>query len=141
MSLMNRKRKVIVFLGDGMADEPLAALGGKTPLQAARIPAMDSIARQGRSGSLLTLPEGFPTSSDVANMSVLGCDLATECCGRGPLEAASQGIALGPHDICFRMNLVTVDTAGILRDFSGGHCAQSDAESAVALLNAAPWER
>ena len=134
---MNRKRKVIVFLGDGMADVPLAALGGKTPLQAARIPAMDSIARQGRSGSLLTLPEGFPTSSDVANMSVLGCDLATECCGRGPLEAASQGIALGPHDICFRMNLVTVDTAGILRDFSGGHCAQSDAESAVALLNAA----
>ncbi len=133
---MKKSRKVILFLGDGMADEPIAALGGKTPLQAARTPAMDSIACNGRSGTLLTLPEGFPTSSDVANMSVLGCDLATECCGRGPLEAASQGIPLGPHDVCFRMNLVTVDAAGVLRDFSGGHIAQADAVSAVAALNA-----
>ena len=127
--------KTILFLGDGMADEPVAELGGRTPLQAAHTPHMDAIARLGRSGSMQTLPAGFPTSSDVANMSVLGCDLATEMCGRGPLEAASQGIKLGPDDIAFRMNLVTVDGKGILRDFSGGHIAQADAEEAVRLLN------
>jgi len=137
MNVTKRTRSVILFLGDGMADEPIAALGGKTPLQAAQTPVMDAIARAGRSGTLLTLPEGFPTSSDVANMSVLGCDLAAECCGRGPLEAASQGIPLGPHDLCFRMNLVTVDAAGVLRDFSGGHPSQAEAASSVALLNAA----
>jgi len=132
---MKHSPKVILFLGDGMADEPVAALGGRTPLQAARTPAMDGIARAGRSGTFLTLPEGFPTSSDVANMSVLGCDLATELCGRGPLEAASRGIALGAHDVCFRMNLVTVDDAGVLRDYSGGQIAPADAAAAVALLN------
>ncbi len=129
--------KTILFLGDGMADEPLAELGGRTPLQAARTPAMDRIAREGRSGTLLTLPEGFPTSSDVANMSVLGCDLATELCGRGPLEAASRNIPLGPDDVCFRINLVTVDASGVLRDFSGGHIAQDKADAAIAKLNAA----
>jgi 2,3-bisphosphoglycerate-independent phosphoglycerate mutase len=128
-------RKTILFLGDGMADEPLAELGGRTPLQAAVKPAMDRIAREGRSGTLLTLPEGYPTSSDVANMSVLGCDLARELCGRGPLEAASQGIALGPRDVCFRVNLVSVDADGILRDFSGGHIDQAAAAATIALLN------
>ena len=127
--------KTILFLGDGMADEPLAELNGRTPLQAADTPNMDTLARQGRSGTLLTLPAGFPTSSDVANMSVLGCDLSVELCGRGPLEAASQGIKLGENDIAFRMNLVTVDADDILRDFSGGHIAQSDAVEAIRLLN------
>ncbi|MDD4017319.1 MAG: cofactor-independent phosphoglycerate mutase [Kiritimatiellae bacterium] len=127
--------KTVLFLGDGMADEPVAELQGRTPLQAADTPNMDAIACEGCSGTMLTLPPGFPTSSDVANMSVLGCDLATELCGRGPLEAASQGIALGPDDIAFRMNLVTVDKDGILRDFSGGHIAQADAVEAVRLLN------
>ena len=134
---MSSKRKAIVFLGDGMADEPQAVLGGRTPLQAARKPAMDRIAREGRSGTLLTLPAGFPTSSDVANMSVLGCDLGTELCGRGPLEAASQEIQLGPHDIAFRMNLVTVDAQGVLRDYSGGQVSRADARAAIDRLNAA----
>jgi 2,3-bisphosphoglycerate-independent phosphoglycerate mutase len=127
--------KTVLFLGDGMADEPIGELQGRTPLQAADTPNMDAIARSGRSGSMLTLPAGYPTSSDVANMSVLGCDLATEMCGRGPLEAASQGIQLGANDIAFRMNLVTVDAEGVLRDFSGGHIAQSDAVEAIRLLN------
>ena len=131
------RSKVMLFLGDGMADEPVAALGGKTPLQAAHTPNLDRIAREGRCGTLLTLPAGFPTSSDVANMSVLGCDLAREICGRGPLEAASQGIRLQPDDLCFRMNLVTVDAQGVLRDFSGGHIAQKDAAESVARLNEA----
>nr|HQH11849.1 phosphoglycerate mutase [Candidatus Sumerlaeota bacterium] len=88
--------KYIIFLGDGMADEPIESLGGKTPLQAALKPNMDKIAREGLSGSFLTLPDGFPTSSDVANLSVLGYDLATCYTGRGPLEAGAQGIDLAP---------------------------------------------
>ncbi len=117
-----------------MADEAVAELGGKTPLQAARTPAMDAIARAGASGTLLTLPAPFPTSSDVANMSVLGCDLTKEYCGRGALEAAGRGIRLGPGDIAFRLNLTSVAN-GILTDFSGGHVAQKDAEALIATLN------
>ena len=125
----------IIFLGDGMADEPIESLGGRTPLQAAETPAMDAIARDGAGGTLLTLPEGFPTSSDVANMSVLGCDLATEYCGRGPLEALGRGIPLQRGAIVFRMNLTSV-ADGVLKDFSGGHPAQADADALIAALNA-----
>ncbi|MFO7937929.1 MAG: cofactor-independent phosphoglycerate mutase [Kiritimatiellia bacterium] len=127
--------RTILFLGDGMADEPLKELDGKTPLQAACTPNMDYIAENGCSGTFLTLPEEFPTSSDVANMSVLGGDLATELCGRGPLEAASQNIRLADNQIAFRLNLTTVDKNGILRDFSGGHIPQADAQEAIELLN------
>jgi 2,3-bisphosphoglycerate-independent phosphoglycerate mutase len=127
--------KTIVFLGDGMADEPIAELGGKTPLEVASTPWMDKIARDGRSGTFLTLPDGFPTSSDVANMSVLGGDLATELCGRGPLEAASMGIRLGPNDVAFRMNLVTVNEDGTLKDFSAGHIDEMSQREAIKLLN------
>ena len=84
--------KTVLFLGDGMADEPIAELGGRTPLEAANTPWMDKIAKNGRSGTFLTLPDGFPTSSDVANMSVMGGDLATELCGRGPLEADRKSV-------------------------------------------------
>jgi 2,3-bisphosphoglycerate-independent phosphoglycerate mutase len=129
-----RNSKTIIFLGDGMADEPIASLGVKTPLQAANTPAMDSIACAGQSGTLLTLPEGYPTSSDVANMSVLGCDIPSEFSGRGPLEAAGRGIPLSPGDIAFRLNLTTV-TGGILTDFAGGHIAQSDAEILIQALD------
>ncbi|MEI8122101.1 MAG: cofactor-independent phosphoglycerate mutase [bacterium] len=127
-------RRTIIFLGDGMADEPVAELGGKTPLQVARTPGMDRIAREGRSGTLLTLPTGFPTSSEVANMSVLGCDLSTEYCGRGALEAAGRGVKLGPDDVAFRVNLTTVD-GGRLRDFSGGHVTPEDSAALIKALN------
>jgi len=128
------KRSTVIFLGDGMADEPVAELGGRTPLQAASTPAMDSIAQDGCSGTLLTLPDGFPTSSEVANMSVLGCDLETEYSGRGPIEAAGQAIPLSENDIAFRVNLVS-HTDGILTDFSGGHLQQQSAEELIDLLN------
>ncbi len=128
------RRKTIIFLGDGMADEPMEELGGKTPLQVARTPGMDRIAREGRSGTLLTLPEGFPTSSEVANMSVMGCDLPTEYCGRGALEAAGRGVPLGPDDIAFRINLTTIDS-GILRDFSGGRVSNANATLLIQALN------
>ena len=127
--------KTVLFLGDGMADEPIESLGGKTPLEAASTPWMDKIAREGRCGTFLTLPEGFPTSSDVANMSVMGGDLATELCGRGPLEAASMGLKLGPDDVAFRMNLVSVGDDGTLKDFSAGHIGEMAQKEAIALLN------
>ena len=129
--------KTVLFLGDGMADEPLPALGDKTPLEAAATPWMDRIAKMGRSGTFLTLPDGFPTSSDVANMSVMGGDLATELCGRGPLEAASMGLKLGPDDVAFRMNLVTVNDDGTLKDFSAGHIGEREQKEAIARLNEA----
>lgn len=128
------KRKTIIFLGDGMADEPIPQLGGKTPIQYALTPGMDRIAREGRSGTLFTLPEGYPTSSEVANMSVLGCDLASEYCGRGPLEAAGRGVPLAPTDTAFRVNLVTTND-GVLKDFSGGHVRPEDAAALIESLN------
>lgn len=125
--------KYIIFLGDGMADEPIGELNGKTPLQTAEIPNMDRIAREGRSGTFLTLPEEFPTSSDVANLSVLGYDLKTCYTGRGPLEAGAQGIDLAPNQIAFRCNLITVKN-GILEDYSGGHISNEDAKDLMLAL-------
>jgi 2,3-bisphosphoglycerate-independent phosphoglycerate mutase len=129
-----KPHKTVILLGDGMSDEPIEALGNRTPIQAAHTPGMDAIARDGRSGTLFTLPDAFPTSSDVANMSVLGCDLETEYCGRGALEAASQGVPLKPTDLAFRINLVSVEN-GCLTDFSGGHLPQDDAVVLIDALN------
>ena len=129
------KGKAIVFLADGMADEPVEALGGKTPLEAVDTPYMESIARNGASGTFLTLPEGFPTSSDAANMSVLGYELASFYPGRGPIEATSRGIQLGPDDVAWRCNLVTVEN-GILRDYSAGHISKERAKAFMDALAA-----
>lgn len=134
---MSTKIKTMIFLGDGMADEPLSELNGKTPLQAAATPGMDQIARLGRSGTLLTLPQPFPTSSDVANMSVLGCDLESEYCGRAVLEAAGQGLELKEDDLALRCNLISVSNDGRMEDFSGGHPDQEVAVEMIAALNAA----
>ena len=130
-----RNVKAIVFLADGMADEALEDLCGLTPLEAASTPAMDSIAMKGASGSFLTLPEGFPTSSDAANMSVLGYDLSRFYPGRGPIEAVSQGIELADDDIAWRCNLVTV-IDGILKDYSAGHIPEADAAELMKALKA-----
>jgi len=121
------RQKAVILLPDGMADEPLAELNGKTPLEYAATPGMDAIAARGASGTFLTLPEGLPTSSDVANMSVLGFRPELNYPGRGPIECVGQGIALGPDDVAFRCNLVYVSDDGILRDYSAGHIAPEDA--------------
>lgn len=113
--------KAVIFLADGMADEPIPELGGKTPLEAVDTPAMDAIARRGASGTFLSLPERFPTSSDAANMSVLGYNLDRFYPGRGPIEAVSQNIRLHDDDIAWRCNLVSVSPEGILLDYSAGH--------------------
>ncbi|MDR0931688.1 MAG: cofactor-independent phosphoglycerate mutase [Victivallales bacterium] len=129
-------QKAVIFLADGMADEPLEELGGKTPLEAVETPAMDSIARRGKSGTFLTLPEGLPTSSDVANMSVLGLYPEKNYPGRGPIEAVSQGIVLADDDIAFRCNLVYVSDDGVLRDYSAGHIDNETAAKLIAELQA-----
>jgi 2,3-bisphosphoglycerate-independent phosphoglycerate mutase len=87
-------------------------------------------------GSFLSLPEPFPTSSDVANLSVLGHDLATGYCGRGPLEAASQGILLGTNQLAFRCSLVNVSDEGIVQDYSAGQISTPEAVELLEALNA-----
>lgn len=113
--------KSVIFLADGMADEPLEELGGKTPLEYANTPNMDWIASHGASGTFLTLPENLPTSSDVANMSVLGFMPEDNYPGRGPIEAISQKIELKADDVAWRCNIVTVGEDGIMLDYSAGH--------------------
>ncbi len=113
-----------------MADEPLAELGGKTPLEYAEIPNMDRIARDGRCGMLRTVPDGFEPGSDIANLSILGYDPRTTYTGRGPLEAVSMGVTLHDGDFAYRCNLVTVRD-GVMEDFNAGHI--SNAEGAELL--------
>jgi 2,3-bisphosphoglycerate-independent phosphoglycerate mutase len=131
--------KYIILLGDGMADRPHADLGGKTCLQAAKKPNMDLLASRGQVGMVRTVPEGFPPGSDVANLTVMGYDPRKYYSGRSPLEAASIGIKLGPDDVAFRCNLVTLRLSGvksavsgkgrraIMEDFSAGHITTQEA--------------
>jgi 2,3-bisphosphoglycerate-independent phosphoglycerate mutase len=126
--------KYLVFLADGMADEPLSELNGKTPLEVANTSSLDSLAKNGAQGTLLTIPEPFPSSSDAANLSVLGYDLARNYCGRGPIEAARQDIELKEDEIAFRCNLITI-IDGILEDYSAGQIDQKSAEDLIRLLN------
>ena len=127
-------RKYLVVLGDGMADEPLEELGGLTPLEYARTPHFDRIAREGACGMLRTIPPGFEAGSDIANLSILGYDPAKYYTGRGPLEAASIGIDLGPGDYAYRCNLVTVRD-GLMEDFTAGHISSAEGTRLIAALN------
>src|SRR5512136_2288016 len=102
--------KYIILVGDGMGDYPLAELGGKTPLEAARTPHLDRLVHKGRLGMVRTIPETMEPGSDVANMSLLGYDPRRYHTGRGPLEAASMGIHLAGNEVAFRCNLVNLET-------------------------------
>lgn len=126
--------KYLLILGDGMADEPIAELGGKTPLEAARTPHMDRIARDGCCGLLCTVPEGCEAGSDIANLSILGYDPKRCYTGRGPLEAASMGISLDASDMAYRCNLSTV-TDGVMADFSAGHISSAEGAALLADLD------
>ncbi|HSB32923.1 MAG TPA: cofactor-independent phosphoglycerate mutase, partial [Nitrospirota bacterium] len=129
--------KYIILLGDGMADRPHAELGGKTCLQAARTPNLDQLASLGQVGMVQTVPPGFPPGSDVANLTVMGYDPRKYYSGRSPLEAASIGVKLGPDDVAFRCNLVTLRITGgksagmhrkaVMEDFSAGHISTQEA--------------
>ncbi|MDF9408956.1 MAG: 2,3-bisphosphoglycerate-independent phosphoglycerate mutase [Pelotomaculum sp. PtaB.Bin013] len=108
--------KYVILLGDGMADEPVGELAGKTPLQAAATPNMDYLAANGVIGTVRTVPEGLPPGSDVANLSVMGYDPCKYYTGRSPLEAVSMGVDLGENDVAFRCNLVTLSDNGIYEE-------------------------
>ena len=125
--------KYIVILGDGMADEPLMQLGGKTPLDYAKTPNMDRMAQNGACGMLRTIPDGFEAGSDIANMSILGYAPSLYYTGRGPLEALSMGIDLDEQDVAYRCNLVTVEN-GIMADFSAGHISSPEGAELFASL-------
>ncbi|WP_214019919.1 cofactor-independent phosphoglycerate mutase [Methanoculleus sp.] len=128
--------KYVIILGDGMADEPLAELGGRTPLEYAEIPNMDRIAREGRCGMLRTVPDGFEPGSDVANLSILGYDPRNSYTGRGPLEAASMGIDLGDAEMAYRCNLVAIRN-GVMEDFNAGHISSAEGAELLRDLDAA----
>lgn len=118
--------KYAIIIPDGCADEPQAALGGKTPLQAARTPEMDAIAATGVVGRANNVPASLPAGSDVANLSLLGYDPLKNFTGRAPLEAAGQGLELGPNDWAIRCNMVTVERQ-TMRDFTAGHISTGQA--------------
>jgi 2,3-bisphosphoglycerate-independent phosphoglycerate mutase len=127
--------KHIVIIGDGMADYPVARLGGKTPLMAARKPAIDAIARRGRCGRLVTVEADMPPGSEVANLTVLGYDPKTCYQGRGVLEAASLGIAIKPTDVAMRCNVICV-VDGKIKNHSAGHISSEEAHELVKELQA-----
>lgn len=131
--------KYIVILCDGMADEPLDMLGGKTPVEAARTENMDRLAKDAEIGMVRTVPEGMAPGSDTANLSVIGYDPEKYYSGRSPLEALSIGAKMGDEDVSFRCNLVTLSEDEenyedrVILDHSSGEIST---EEAAELLNA-----
>ena len=118
--------KYAIIIPDGCADEPQASLGGKTPLEAARLPAHGRWPRPAWWAAASTCPTSLPAGSDVANLSLLGYNPLEHFTGRAPLEAAAQGIDLGPADWAVRCNLVTIEDQ-MMRDFTAGHISTAEA--------------
>ncbi len=125
--------KYAIIIPDGCADEAQEALDGKTPLQAARTPAMDAIVQAGRVGLARHVPENLPPGSDVANLSLLGYDPLEYYTGRAPLEAAAGGIELGEDDWAVRCNLVTIEDQ-MMKSFTAGHVSSDEAKELLASL-------
>ena len=125
--------KYIIILGDGMADEPIAALGDRTPLQAADTPAMDWIAGAGRTGQLYTVPPGYEPGSEVAHLSLLGYDLQKVFEGRGSLEAASMGVPVEEEEMALRCNLICI-SGDVIKNHSAGHISDAEAHELIDYL-------
>ena len=136
--------KYILIIGDGMADEPVQKLGGKTPLQYALIPAMDALASAGEIGTVLTIPEGMQAGSDTAILSIFGCDPRECFSGRAPLEAAATGIRLEPGDIAYRCNMVAFEDGDMpfedkkILSHSAGSIEGDESDALVAELFETP---
>ena len=126
--------KYIILLGDGMADEPIESLCNQTPLQFARTPNMDRLAKKGNTGLLATVPEGMHPGSEVANLSVLGYDPRLVLEGRGSLEAASMGVDILPGELGMRCNLICIEN-GKIKNHSAGHISNEEAEVLIHFLN------
>ncbi|MBM3290077.1 MAG: cofactor-independent phosphoglycerate mutase [Candidatus Hydrogenedentes bacterium] len=128
--------KYIVLLGDGMADFAIPELGGRTPIEAAKTPAMDEIARRGICALFNPIPDDLPPGSDIGNLSLFGYDPHQTFTGRAPLEAARQGILLRDDQVAFRCNLVTIEN-GTMRSFTSGHISTPEAAQIIPSLNEA----
>ena len=130
----------MVLVPDGCADEPLPELGGRTPLEAARMPHLAALAARSEVGLAEVIPPGLPPGSDVGNLAILGYDPAEYHTGRAPIEAAAMGVEVGPDEVAFRCNLVTVDAsapgAGTMVDFAAGHVTSEQALHIVEALDA-----
>lgn len=126
--------KHIIILGDGMADHAVDRLGGKTLLQYADTPYMNRLAREGRTGRLMTIPDGFLPGSEVANTAILGYDLNKVYEGRGPLEAASIGYDMQPEDLTLRCNIIELEN-GRIKNHHGGHLKTEEGDVLIKYLN------
>ena len=125
--------KYVIVIADGMADEPLDELNGKTPVVEANTPNMDFIAKNGYTGLAKNVPDGMTPGSDVANTSIMGFD-PSMLKGRGPLEAPSVGVSLGDNDVAFRLNFINVED-GKINDFTADHISTEEAEELIKALN------
>lgn len=128
--------KYVVLVPDGCADEPLAVLDGRTPLEVAAMPNLARLAQSGEVGRAAVIPEGLPPGSDVGNMAILGYDPVEFHTGRAPIEAAAMGVELGPDEVAFRCNLVTVSADGTMVDFAAGHITSEQSGPIIAALEA-----
>jgi 2,3-bisphosphoglycerate-independent phosphoglycerate mutase len=136
--------KYVVFVPDGCADVALDELGGRTPLEAARMPNLEALAARSEVGRARVIPAGLPAGSDVGNMAILGYDPTRYHTGRAPIEAAAMGVELAPDEVAYRCNLVTVSDGGpqgdrpqIMLDFAAGHVSSEQSHPIIAALDAA----
>ncbi len=132
--------KYLILQCDGMPDRPIEKLGGRTPLEVAVTPNLDRMAREGRFGRCAVIPKGFPPGSDIGNLSIFGYDPSRHFTGRSPLEAAAMGVPLGPEDVAFRCNLVTLRAEGadlVMEDFACGHIPNRESHAIIRHLEEA----
>ncbi|MSW05694.1 MAG: phosphoglycerate mutase, partial [Actinobacteria bacterium] len=133
--------KYVVLVPDGCADEACDELGGKTPLEVARMPALAALAARAEVGRAAVIPEGMPPGSDVGNLAILGYDPKEFHTGRAPIEAAAMGIELKPGEVAYRCNLVTLgdagESSGTMIDFAAGHISSEQSHPIIDALNAA----
>jgi len=127
--------KYVVLVPDGCADEPLSELDGRTPLEAAHMPNLAQLAARAEVGLAAVIPEGLPPGSDVGNLAILGYDPAQYHTGRAPIEAAAMGVELGPDDVAYRCNLVTLDDDGTMVDFAAGHVSSEQSHAIIAAVD------
>jgi len=133
---MSAKRKIAVLVGDGMGDEPVAVLGGRTPLQVADIPSIRRVAGLGQVRLVHTVPDGLAPGSDVANMGLLGYNARENYTGRAAIEAAGARLPLESNDVAYRTNLVTIEDGRML-DYSAGDISSDEARELIDALNQA----
>lgn len=139
--LRSRTVKYVVLVPDGCADEPIASLGNRTPLEAAHLPHLQALARRSEVGRAAVIPAGLPPGSDVGNLSILGYDPEVFHTGRAPIEAAAMGVELKPGEVAYRCNLVTIgaeDTGNeaTMVDFAAGHLTNAQSHPIIAALDA-----